>query len=263
MNEYQQLFSLKGKTAFVCGGLGLIGLEAVKALLETGAKTIILDNNKNKGEARIRNWKNVYPDVFFEYFDATDGESIEKIIQLLQKKYKKIDIWVNTAYPRTSDWSTDVRNMTLDSWKKNIDMHLVSYSWITREVCLCMTKQQSGSIVNIGSIYGVVGNDPELYTNTGVTAPPAYAAIKGGIVNMTRYMASFFGKYNIRVNTLCPGGVYAHQKKQFVKKYIAKIPLARMAVPKDIASAIVFLGSDASSYITGTTFMVDGGYTCR
>jgi len=262
MKNYQAMFQLKGKIVFVCGGLGLIGQEISQAFMQAGAKVIVLDIDKEKGKECIQEYKKNGFDVVFEYFDVTNLISIEKCIYALKKQYGAIDVWVNTAYPRTSDWSADINHVTLDSWRKNIDMHLVSYNWISRAVCLVMQKQKNGSLINLGSIYGVLGNDILLYEDTGITAPPAYAAIKGGIVNMTRYLASFFGKYHVRVNTLCPGGVYVHQDKSFVKKYAAKTPLRRMATPEDVALAALYLASDASSYVTGTTFMVDGGFSC-
>lgn len=256
------LFDLHKKTAFVCGGLGVIGREIASAYMQLGARTIILDIDSDKGNAFVKSHKKNGRDVMYEQFDVTDLERVEKNIIFLKKKYSRIDIWVNTAYPRTSDWGADIDHVTLESWRKNIDIHLISYNWVSRIVCLLMKKQKGGSLINLGSIYGVLGNDSSLYEGTTIHAPPQYAAIKGGIVNMTRYLASFFGKYGVRVNTLCPGGVFTNQDNTFVKKYSAKTPLRRMAMPFDIASAAVFLGSDASGYITGTTFMVDGGFSC-
>src|SRR3990167_1820579 len=140
-------------------------------------------------------------------------------------------------------------------------MHLNAYSWISRKVCLIMKKQKSGSLINFGSIYGVVGNDFTVYEGTPMGSAMAYSAIKGGITNLGRYLASYFGEYNVRVNTICPGGIFDNQNKIFVKNYSKKTPLKRMGNPSEIATAVLFLASDASSYITGTTLMVDGGWT--
>ena len=122
-------------------------------------------------------------------------------------------------------------------------------------------KEIKGSIINLGSIYGIQGNDFTIYEKTDITSPAAYSAIKGGIINFTRYLASYFGRDGIRVNSVCPGGIFDSQNKIFVKNYEHKVPLKRMGKPEDVASTVLFLASDASSYITGATIMVDGGWT--
>ncbi len=154
MKNYLDKFSLKKKIAFVAGGSGLLGTEVVKALADAGAKVIILDIDQKKSRGWHKN-----RDVHFEFFDATDLDNTDKNLQDLYLKYGPIDVWVNAFYPRTPDWGKKVEDLTLDSWRKNVDMHLNSYSWISRKVCLLMKKQNSGSLINFGSIYGVVGND--------------------------------------------------------------------------------------------------------
>jgi NAD(P)-dependent dehydrogenase (short-subunit alcohol dehydrogenase family) len=125
-----------------------------------------------------------------------------------------------------------------------------------------MKNNLSGSIVNVASIYGVVGNDFTIYENTdGMTSPAAYSAIKGGIINFTKYLASYFGSYGIRVNAVSPGGIFNHQNKTFVKQFEYKVPLKRMARPEEIAPSITFLLTDESTYITGHNLIVDGGWT--
>ncbi len=256
MNNYLDKFSLDGKTSFVVGGAGLLGTEVVKALSDAGAKVIILDIDQKKSRASQKN-----KDVHFELFDATNLDNIDQVIDALHSKYKKIDIWVNTFYPRTPDWGNKVEELSLISWRKNVDSHLNSYSWISRKVCLLMKKQKKGSLINFGSIYGVVGNNFEVYKGTKINAPMAYSAIKGGIVNLGRYLASYFGIYNVRINTICPGGIFDNQDQKFVKNYAKLTPLKRMGKPEEIASVVLFLASDASSYMTGTTLIVDGGWT--
>jgi len=262
MIDYLKKFSLKNKTVFITGGTGLIGAEISKALANAGAQTIILDINKGKGAQLEKEIIKAGYDANFEYFDVTDLENTEKNILKLIKKYKYAHCWVNSAYPRTKDWGKPIEKENLTSWRKNIDMHLNSYTWISRYIALTMQKQKiKGSIINLGSIYGVQGNDFTVYDGTDMSAPSAYAAIKGGIINFTRYLASYFGKYGIRVNNVCPGGIFDNQNKTFVKNYEHKVPLGRMGKPEDIASVVMFLASDASSYITGETIMVDGGWT--
>lgn len=261
MSNYLNKFSLKKKVAFVTGGVGLIGTEITKALADAGAKVVILDINQKKTQSLQKKFKSQGKDVESEIFDITNLSDVDEKIEGLHKKYGRIDIWVNAAYPRTSDWGDRLEDMSIGSWQKNVDMHLNSYSWISRKVCLIMKKQRGGSLINFGSIYGVVGNNFTIYEGTKINPPMAYSAIKGGIINLSRYLASYFGKYNVRVNTICPGGIFDNQDKVFVKKYSDNTPLKRMGKPEEIASAVLFLASDAGSYVTGTALMVDGGWT--
>lgn len=262
MIDYKKMFSLKGKTAIITGGSGLIGKEITTALAQAGAKCIILDINDKKSNELANGLRRRKLKVQYEKFDITDLAKIEENIIRLIKKYKKIDIWVNNAYPRTKDWGNKVEDVKLESFRKNVDMHLNSYSWICKVVALYMKKNGiKGVIINLSSIYGVLGNDFTVYEGTNLTSPMGYSAIKGGITNLTRYFSSYFGKDGIRINNICPGGIFNNQNPKFVKQYNSKVPLKRMGKPEDIASAIVFLSSDASNYITGATLMVDGGWS--
>ena len=126
-----------------------------------------------------------------------------------------------------------------------------------------MARQGSGSIVNVSSIYGVVGPDFSVYGDTGMTTPPSYAYDKGGMIAFTRYLATYLGPRGVRVNSLTLGGLYTEQDERFVREYVARTPLRRMAGPDDVKGAVVFLASDASAYVTGTNLVVDGGWTAQ
>ena len=177
------------------------------------------------------------------------------------KRQGRIDVWINNAYPRTSDWHLPFDKIPFASWQKNINDHLNGYCWCAREVAEEMKSHGSGSIINIASIYGIVGPDFSIYEGTQMTMPAAYAAIKGGIVQFTRYLASWYGSSGVRVNTISPGGIEADQPKSFKEKYIARTPLRRMGTPEDISGAALFLASDASSYMTGHNLVIDGGWS--
>ncbi|MCA9401200.1 MAG: SDR family oxidoreductase [Candidatus Omnitrophica bacterium] len=261
--NYLDKYSLEGKVAFVTGGLGLLGEEVVKALASAGALTVILDVQRTKGIRLVQQIEKEGYLAAFDYFDLTELNLIEKMVKHLVRVYKGMDIWVNCAYPRTKDWGAKVEDIKLKSLQKNIDWQLNGYTWTSKAVAQTMQKNNiKGSIVNFSSIYGVVGNDFSVYQGTSLTSPMAYSAIKAGIINLGRYLASYYGNDGIRVNTICPGGVENKQPKKFIKQYEQKVPLKRMGQPHEIASATLFLASDASSYVTGSTLMVDGGWTC-
>jgi NAD(P)-dependent dehydrogenase (short-subunit alcohol dehydrogenase family) len=260
MTDYLRKFSLKGKKAVVAGGAGLLGREIVLALAQAGAKVVIADVNERVGQTLAQGLQTKKLAVVFQKFDITELNELEENLASIIKKAGGVDIYVNTAYPRTSDWSSDVEAVGVSSWRENVDIQLNAYALSSKYVAKHM-KKKGGSLINMGSIYGVVGPDFTIYKNTKINNPAMYAAIKGGIINFGRYLASYYGRYNVRVNTVCPGGVFDNQNAVFVKNYNDKVPMKRMARKDEIASAVLFLASDAASYITGTTFMVDGGWT--
>ena len=161
----------------------------------------------------------------------------------------------------TNDWSNKFENILFESWRKNIDMHLNGYFLCCQVVLSQMKSQGFGSLINMSSIYGLIAPDFTIYEGTEMTMPAAYSAIKGGLNNLTRYLASYYGKYQVRINTISPGGIYDNQPESFVNNYNNKVPLKRMGTPKDIVSAVFYLLTDESSYVTGHNLVVDGGWS--
>jgi len=254
-------FILKDQIAVVTGGAGLIGKSVVVGLAQAGAKVYIADVNEKAGIELEEKNKKLGLEALWIKLDITDIISIKSCIKRIIYKDKKIDIWVNCAYPRTKDWGTKFENIKYESWKKNIDMHLNGYFLCCQQIAEQMRKQQKGSIINFGSIYGVVGPDFSVYEGTKMTMTAEYSAIKGGIINLTRYLATYYAKYGIRVNAICPGGIFNNQSQKFVIQYGKKTPMGRMGKPEEIAGPVIFIASDAASYITGHVLMVDGGWT--
>ena len=254
MNKYKNKFSLDGKTAFVLGGSGKIGSEILNALIDFDAKVISLDIAKPNSEKAI-----------FKNFDVTNLDKIEDSVDSLIDEFSCPHIFINCSYPRTSDWpSNSFEQISLESFRKNIDLHLNSYAWLAKIFANKMKQSKTkGSIIQLGSIYGAVGQDLNIYKNTEMKENMTYSIIKGGIHNLTRQMSSYYGKYAIRINTICSGGIIDkdNQDKQFIQNYSNHVPLRRMGDASEIASTVVFLAADASSYITGSTLVVDGGWT--
>lgn len=241
---------LNKKVIIVTGGNGLIGTQIVQHCKENGALVINADISLTT-DLNIGTF----------HCDLTNVSSVENLIDTVVKTYGRIDGLVNNAYPRTSDWGNKFEDISFESWQKNVDMQLNFTFLLCQKVAAIMKNQKMGSIVNLGSIYGIVGNDFSLYEDFGGTSPAAYSAIKGGIINFTRYLASYFGPYNVRVNCVSPGGIIDQQHPSFIQKYESKVPMKRMGKPEEIAPAITFLLSEEASYITGHNLVIDGGWT--
>ncbi len=258
------LFDLKNKVCLITGGAGLLGSNFSRALAERGASVVILDIDSAKGGKLAKEIQKSVKNssVIFQKCDITDAASIRVMIKNVISRYKRIDVLINNAYPRNKNYGRVFEEVTYEDFCENLNLNLGGYFLITKEVSKFMKKQKSGNIINLASIYGFSAPDFEIYSGTKMTMPVEYAAIKGGVINLTKYLASYLGKDGIRVNALSPGGVFNNQSEEFVKKYSSKVVLGnRMASVKDLEGAMVFLASDASGYMTGQNLVVDGGWT--
>ena len=270
MIDYTKKFRLDGKTAFVVGGVGLIGREVSIAFASAGANTIILDLDQEKGKALAAELVEAGFRAQYQVFDCADLKQLDDVFSGVVDEFAAPDVFINCSYPRTDDWGeSSFQKVTLESFRENIDIHLNSHAWLARLAAERMKAHaRPGSIIQLGSIYGLLGQDLTVYEGTKMRENMTYAAIKGGIANLTRQMGSYYGQFNIRVNTLVPGGLSGHvagktdaQDPVFVKRYSEKTPLKRLGRADEIASAALFLASDASSYLTGADIVVDGGWS--
>lgn len=242
--------SLKNKIIVVTGGNGMLGKEIISKILLAGGFCVNVDIS-HATSADLSTLK----------CDITNPIEVEDSIKLIIEKYARIDGLVNNAYPRTSDWGLKFEHIPYSSWQKNVDSQMNSYFHFSQQVSKYMVANRAGSIVNIASVYGVVGPDFGVYDGTEMTMPAAYSAIKGGIINFSRYLASYLGPQNVRVNVVSPGGIFDNQNPIFVENYNKKVPMRRMGNPEDISPAVVFLLSDDTKYLTGQNIIVDGGWT--
>lgn len=244
-------FSLSERVVAITGGCGLIGSAVATAARKSGATVLALDIAGTATDASIH----------AEHFDITDVNNRMERLTELESRHGKIAGWVNCAYPRTPDWGLKLEEIPAGSWRTNIDRHLNAYCLWSSTIAERMAAHGGGSIVNLASIYGMVGPDFTIYQDAQMTMPAAYAAIKGGVIAYGRYLASYFGTRGVRVNTVSPGGVFDGQPGGFVDRYNQRLPLGRMAKSMEVAWPIIFLLSDASSYVTGENLAVDGGWT--
>jgi len=259
-------FDLSEKVVVIVGGAGQIGREISKALVVAGAVLIIIDL-----EDTYLDDDSCLPNDVKEYFscDITSENELNQTVYKIIKKFCKIDVVINLSHFKGAreltphdDFFSPLEDYPLDLWKKTLEVNLTGLFLCTKLFGKQMLKQRAGVFVNTSSIYGVVSPYPGLYQESGINSPIGYATTKAAIINFTRYVAAYWGKQGIRANCIVPGGVeHLNQDKDFKQRYQERTMLGRMAKPNDYNSAILFLASDASRYMTGAYLTLDGGWT--
>lgn len=270
------MFDLKGKIILVIGGRGYLGRNFCKFLSKQNADVISADLDiESKAAYKSGNEINI-GNVFQINIDVTNKESVSCAIKQVLDKYGRIDVLVYSVTAKPKDFYAPYTECTLEGWQSVIQVELDGAFLVTQEVGRVLEKQKCGSIIFISSIYGVVGNDQRIYEGSNldglyanneadrkqIYSHSVYPVVKGGLISLTRYLAAYWGHLNIRVNCVSPGGVmHTGENEEFVKKYSEKVPLGRKAEVSEISSAIVYLASDETSYVTGQNLIVDGGWT--
>lgn len=252
-------FSLNEKVVLLTGGAGLYGSGLTRFLARHGARLIIASRDtdvlgKLAAEERAKGYE-----VEVESLDLARETSIEALTERVLAKHGRIDGLVNNAVSRPMQALDD----PAEAWNESMKINATGLFLLSRAVGKAMQKQNRGSIVNIASIQGMIGPNDFLYEGTDMTSPPDYFFHKGGMINLTRYLASTYGQDGVRVNCVSPGGFFNNQAPEFLERYNKMTMLGRMANDNDLGGAVVFLLSDASSYITGVNLPVDGGYTAK
>lgn len=254
-------FSLKGKTALVTGGAGLYGRQIVAALAEAGATTYMAARGLEAIEKVAAQHREQGHEVYALQFDQGDEGSILDLKAQMEARAPQLDILVNNAVLRPMKLGMAD---TVESFAESMKVNASGLFAITRCMGDWIAESGGGSIINIGSIQGMVGPDASLYVGTGMNGfVPDYFFHKGGIINFTRYAASYWGPLNVRCNCVSAGGFFNDQPELFLDRYCERTFLGRMANDEDLKGIIVFLASDASVYVTGANIPVDGGYTAK
>jgi NAD(P)-dependent dehydrogenase (short-subunit alcohol dehydrogenase family) len=264
MKTLAELGNLSGQVALITGGAGHVGRTVAAALAELGCDICLLDlegSNVVEEASKISsNWgvKAVPLNVNLE----SELERSE-IRAFVEEELGRLDILINNAAfypaPGLDGWATSFEEQKIEVVRRCIEVNLTSGFHLSQQL-IELLRKENGRIINIGSIYGVLGPDYSLYTGTEMSNPAAYAMSKGGLVQLTRWLATTLAP-EVRVNCLCLGGVARSQPKVFVERYNERTPLRRMATEEDFKGAAAFLASNLSAYVTGQVIMIDGGWT--
>ena len=274
--KMKDLFNLKDKITVITGGSGFLGSEFALTLSNIGAIPIVLDKNKNSLQLLEKKFKKKKLKGFFLLVDLNDENKVNVAIDLIIKKYRKIDCLINAAgFTGQNMLKTNVNffekfeKYNFQLWQRSLNGNLSSVFLVTKSVAKYMIKRKKGSIVNIASDVGIISPDHRIYEpnkkfnykGVNFNTPISYSVAKSGIISMTRYLATYWAKKGIRVNCISPAGVYKKHNKKFVEQLSQRIPIGRMAKSYELNGAIIYLCSNASSFVTGHNLVVDGGRT--
>ena len=265
MINIKTLMSLQDRVAVITGGAGYLGRTMAHTLAEAGANIVIVDIDKKKIDAFCKELEDTWQiktlglDVDLEV-EKQRKSIADKVIA----SFGRLDILINNAAfvgtSNLSGWGVPFEQQETETWNRALEVNLTAVFDLTQECVPFLRKSGTGSIINIASIYGIVGPDPRLYEGLPMFNPAAYAASKGGVVQFTKWCSTVLAP-EIRVNAITPGGIFRNQHPDFLKRYESRTPLKRMAHEEDFIGATIFLASDLSKYITGQNIVVDGGFS--
>ena len=257
MKTIHELMGLKGRVAAITGGAGHLGKVFAETLAELGADLVLIDLQEEVcKEVVSRMQQNFSVKVSFLAIDLEEEEEVLSISDYIQQKFGRLDILINNSAfvgnSQLTGWATSFELQSSETWRRALEVNLTTP--------FILVQSEHASVINVGSTYGVVGPNMDLYKGTDMGNPAAYAASKGGLLQLTRWMATALAP-NIRVNAISPGGIWRNQPQSFHDRYCELTPLNRMAKEQDFKGIMAFLASDLSEYVTGQNFIVDGGWT--
>lgn len=253
---------LEGKVVVVTGGAGYLGRTFARAIAEQGGVVCIADVDEAGSRDTANDISRDFPGRgVARHLDITSESSIDALIHELAARYPRIDAVVNNAYPRNPRYGRKLEDVKYEDFCENVSMHLGGYFLVAKQFASFFKRQGGGTIVNLSSIYGIMAPRFEIYDGTSMTMPVEYAAIKSGVVHLTRYFAKYFRKDGVRVNCLSPGGVLDRQPEQFLARYRDNAGTKGMLDPRDLCGGLLFLLSDASLHMNGQNLVVDDSFS--
>ncbi len=264
MITIKSLSDLKGRKALITGSAGNLGRIFAETLAELGADLVLVDlpgtNLENLSATLVKKWQ---VGVEVQYCDLESTQERADLILRINSNKEALNIVVNNAAfvgsSKLDGWNVSFEEQTLETWRRAMEVNLTAVFDLCKGLSPSLRSSSGASIINVGSIYGLYGPDWDLYSNTNMSNPAAYAASKGGLVQLSRWLATTLAP-DVRVNVISPGGILRNQDPKFIERYISKTPLQRMAVENDFKGAIAFLASDLSNFVTGQIIEVDGGW---
>lgn len=269
MTVFRNKFNLAGKVAVVTGGAGILGQKFCAGLAEFGAKVAVIDVDEASAAALAARLSADYgAEAIGIGCNIAERESVVEMSKKVVGTFGGVDILHNNAATKSADLAgffAPFEDVSLDIWREVMSVNLDGAFLVSQAIGRQMILQgRGGSIVNTSSIYGILGADKRIYEGSHylgreINTPAVYAASKAGLLGLTRYLSTHWAEHNIRVNAITPGGVSSGQNDEFRNRYSARVPMGRMADSDEMVSALLFLASDASSYITGQNIVVDGG----
>ena len=268
-SHYKNLFELNGKTAVVTGAVGILGKHFCKGLAEFGAQVAVVDLDLEKCTAFAAELERDYgTQALGVVCDVSDPVSVKSMVDQVVSRFGAIHVLHNNAASKSADldaFFASTEQYSLHEWRKVMSVNIDGMFLVAQAVGGQMQKQGTGgSIIQTASIYGLVSSDKRIYEGSfylgrQISNPAVYSTSKAAVVGLTKYLAANWGDQGIRVNALVPAGVESGQNETFKSRYSARVPMARMAQPDEMVGALVYLASDASSYVTGHCLVVDGG----
>ncbi|HVM71730.1 MAG TPA: SDR family oxidoreductase [Anaerolineales bacterium] len=275
MQEMKAMFDLTGRVAVVTGGTGLLGQQHAEAIARAGGIPVLADIRVSGVDPNSQAWNERFGEQACAIqTDITDPESVKKLLRAVLDKYGRIDILVNNAAnnPKMENKAevefSRLEYFPLEQWDADLNVGLKGAFLCSQIIGSEMARRKHGVIVNVASDLAVIAPDQRLYRKPGLpedqqpVKPVTYSVVKTGLIGLTRYLATYWADSGIRVNAISPGGVYNNQPDDFITRLASLIPLGRMANADEYQAAILFLCSDASSYMTGSNLVIDGGRSC-